>query len=157
MLYHKLVGKSIDTNHVKIDVIATEEDAVKAIKQVIAVYTEGMLDRIRSAKSGRDFSANIKTGTTLREFLVVEKRIDFDDFSVLLSPHSLHYIFGDAKVMIPTEFDIEWDPIEIGGRIKIAFKDRWGSEMLFIHFEPSNLKGMFEFIGKGYGILQKYL
>lgn len=49
-------------------------------------------------------------------------------------------------------FNIDWDEENDGGKLEIKFKDRWGSEMIFIHYAPSDLKGMFDFIVKGYSL-----
>ncbi len=49
-------------------------------------------------------------------------------------------------------FNIDWDKEEDGGRLELKYKDRWGSRMHFIHYAPSDLKGMFDFILKEYDI-----
>lgn len=51
-------------------------------------------------------------------------------------------------------FIIDWDEEKDGGKISIKYKDRWGSEMSFIHYEPSDIVGMFDFIGRGYKIFE---
>lgn len=51
-------------------------------------------------------------------------------------------------------FLIDWDNELDGGRISLYYKDKWGSEMIFIHYLPSDLKGMFDFIGKGYNVFK---
>lgn len=59
------------------------------------------------------------------------------------------------SLIIGSNFNIDWDKEEDGGRLEIKFRDRWGCEMIFIHFNPTDLKGMFDFIGKGYNIFDK--
>lgn len=81
-----------------------------------------------------------------------EKTFKFDTYSVIVRNTSLVYVFGNLSKMIPTEFVNTIDGEEIGRRIEINFTDRWGSSMRFIHYAPSDLKGMFDFIGKGYGM-----
>jgi len=52
-------------------------------------------------------------------------------------------------------FRIEWDDEKDGGRLEIKHRDQWGSEMIFKHYDPSDLKGMFDFIAKGYNLYEK--
>jgi len=61
---------------------------------------------------------------------------------------------GDS-VHIPGRFLIDWDKEEDGGKLEIKFRDRWGCEMIFVHFDPTPIKGMFDFIAKGYGVYKK--
>ena len=58
---------------------------------------------------------------------------------------------GNAK-FISAAFQIDWDEEKDGGRLELKYRDRWGSEMNFVHYSPTDLKGMFDFIGKGYDI-----
>lgn len=85
------------------------------------------------------------------------KEFKFLDFSVIMTKNSLKYevLTGDKEPIsmiypIPTHFTNKIEEDNIGGKIEIKFKDRWGSEMVFVHFQPSDLRGMFEFIGRGY-------
>jgi hypothetical protein len=84
------------------------------------------------------------------------KRFDFDTYSVVLTDCSITYVFSDelgvGSYQLPSYFTITIDEEKQGGKIQINFKDQWGSEMQFIHYFPSDLKGMFDFIGRGYGI-----
>ena len=57
----------------------------------------------------------------------------------------------------PFAFLIDWDKDEDGGRISLKHRDRWGSEMIFIHYQPSDLKGMFDFIAKGYNFYDELI
>lgn len=52
-------------------------------------------------------------------------------------------------------FFITWELEQDGGKLLIKHKDRWGCEMIFIHFDPVLIKGMFDFIGKGYGVFDE--
>jgi hypothetical protein len=82
-----------------------------------------------------------------------EKKIDFTQYSVILTNSSICYVFPNgAAYSIPTHFDIEIDDEKDGGKIEINFNDRFGSKMQFIHYKPSDMKGMFDFIGRGYKI-----
>ncbi len=90
----------------------------------------------------------------------IPETIDLKEYSVKMYPNSLTYVFGKEKheisYAINTHFEITHEEPEVGGEIKIKFKDRWGSEMIFIHYAPSDMKGMFDFIGKGYNIFESY-
>lgn len=94
----------------------------------------------------------------MEEQLFFEKRIDFDDYSVVLSNWSLKYIFkgkdGEERtVHIPTTtLQCSVDEPADGGKIEINYRDRWGGQMTFVHYAPSDLKGMFNFIAKGYDL-----
>lgn len=86
-----------------------------------------------------------------------EKIYDFDDYSVVLSNHSIifrEYLPVDNWVDKPihSHFDISIDKEEDGGKIEIKFKDRFGCEMVFIHYAPASLKSMFDFIRRGYNV-----
>ena len=87
-----------------------------------------------------------------------EKTIDLGEYSVILRNHSLEYVFkcnsGRKIVPVPTWFDISLDTPEDGGKLEIKFKDKCGSVMHFSHFMPSDLKGMFDFIGRGYRVFE---
>jgi hypothetical protein len=65
-----------------------------------------------------------------------------------------HKETGNAK-HVSAAFYIKWDKDSDGGRLELEYKDRWGSKMTFVHYEPSDLKGMFDFIGKGYNIFDE--
>lgn len=54
----------------------------------------------------------------------------------------------------PPVFLIDWDSPELGGKIELKQRDRWGCEMIFIHYDPQSIVGMFDFIGKGYDIFE---
>ena len=56
------------------------------------------------------------------------------------------------SICTPSCFLIDWDKESDGGRISLKHRDRWGSEMNFTHYQPSDLKGMFDFIAKGYNL-----
>lgn len=58
---------------------------------------------------------------------------------------------GKYKI-ISAAFKIDWDEEKAGGKLELKYRDRWGSEMNFIHNAPSDLKGIFDFIGKGYDV-----
>jgi hypothetical protein len=85
-----------------------------------------------------------------------EKRFDFKEFSVIVRPHNLTYesnLNGElVQYCIPTHFNITIDKEEDGGKIEINYKDQWGSSMQFIHYFPSDAKGMFSFIARGYNL-----
>ena len=51
-------------------------------------------------------------------------------------------------------FIIDFDKESDGGKLTIKWRDRWVSEMIFIHYNPSDVKGMFDFIGKGYNVFE---
>lgn len=55
---------------------------------------------------------------------------------------------------VSAAFKIDWDEEKDGGRLELKYRDRWGSEMNFVHYSPSDLKGMFDFIGKGYNVFE---
>ncbi len=90
--------------------------------------------------------------------------IDCDDYEVEIhkSVDENYYDnminFTDKKtkncVPIITALFIDWDKEEDGGRLTIKYLDRWGCEMIFIHYAPTDIKGMFDFIGKGYGVFE---
>ncbi len=91
-------------------------------------------------------------------------KIEFDQFSVEFckSLKDTNYLnqdwikYTDKKSGISAHspgFDIDWDETgENGYKMEFKFKDRAGSEMIFIHYAPSDLKGMFEFIARGFKI-----
>ena len=86
-----------------------------------------------------------------------QKRHDFPNYSVIVENHSLTYVLpskehGEVSHRISTHFDITIDKQEDGGKIQINYIDRWGSGMQFIHYAPTNLQSMFDFIAKGYEI-----
>ncbi len=93
-----------------------------------------------------------------------EKRFDFYKFSVILRDNSLTYEWRiDIPTMktvqypIPTNgFENSIDPEEIGGKIHIKHIDRNGSKMEYIHFLPTDLQTMFEFIARGYRVPYAY-
>lgn len=49
-------------------------------------------------------------------------------------------------------FYVDWDDEKDGGKITIKTKDRWGSEICFTHFEPTDIKYFFELFGNMFGI-----
>ncbi len=51
-----------------------------------------------------------------------------------------------SSYMINRALFIDWDGDNLGGRLEIKYKDRWGSEMIFKHYYPSDLKGFFDCI-----------
>jgi hypothetical protein len=55
--------------------------------------------------------------------------------------------------MLPTEFEIKIEPDALGGMIEIKHIDRWGSEMIFRHFDPTALRTLFDFLGRAYKIV----
>jgi hypothetical protein len=91
--------------------------------------------------------------------------IDCDDYEVEIFKNydkevysnTIKFTHKESKNTMPLNyaFIIDWDKSEDGGKLSIKYRDRWGSEMVFIHYEPSDLKGMFDFIGRGYGIFEK--
>ena len=86
-----------------------------------------------------------------------EKRFEFDEYTVIMRDNSLSYEFPSKKHGIVTKpicthFDITIDDDKDGGKIQINWIDRWGSEMQFIHYQPSSLKGMFDFLKRGFDI-----
>lgn len=56
------------------------------------------------------------------------------------------------SIVVHGRFNISWDADSDGAGIRIKFSDRWGSEMIFTHYLPSDLSGMFDFIGRGYKV-----
>lgn len=60
----------------------------------------------------------------------------------------------NAKIT-PAAFQINWEKEMDGGKLELKFRDRWGSTMSFVHYAPSDLKGMFDFIGRGYNIFDE--
>jgi hypothetical protein len=89
-----------------------------------------------------------------------EKTYAYDDYSVVLKNHSITYIFNESgniwSRFLSGNSYITIDPEEQGGKIEIKWRDRWGSEMIFIHYSPSDLKGMFDFIMRGYKVNEKH-
>jgi hypothetical protein len=59
-----------------------------------------------------------------------------------------------TSICIFSSFNINWDEEKDGGKLEIKYRDRWGSEMIFIHYPPSDLKGIFDFIGRGYDVFK---
>jgi hypothetical protein len=97
-----------------------------------------------------------------KEIIGDKMTIDFDDYSIEMyknidNSYGNNILYKDKakNLFYPTPycFVIEWDKDEDGGRIKLHQRDRWGSEMIFIHYAPTDIKGMFDFIGKGFNIL----
>lgn len=88
--------------------------------------------------------------------------IDFDDYQVEIyksinnSPNCIKYInkLTNSCTNTPYCFHIDWDSESDGGKLTLKHRDKWGSEMIFIHHAPSDLKGMFDFIGKGYNVFK---
>ena len=88
--------------------------------------------------------------------------IDCIDYEVELAKSIDKDYYGDMirfkdiqnNILYPLNapFQIDWDAEENGGKLELKYKDRWGSRMHFIHYAPSDLKGMFDFILKGYNI-----
>jgi hypothetical protein len=68
----------------------------------------------------------------------------------------IKYTNKEHKVttLTPYVFLIDWDSPELGGKIQLKQRDRWGCEMIFIHYDPQSIVGMFDFIGKGYNIFE---
>lgn len=85
-----------------------------------------------------------------------EMTFNFTNYSVIVTRHTLVYVFDNGKTnyLLTARFENSIDPPSEGGKIQIAFKDQWGSEMKFIHYLPSDLKGMFDFIGRGYQLTE---
>lgn len=79
-----------------------------------------------------------------------EKKFIFSEYSVILTNHTLAYVLSNNTSYI--NFDIKIDEEKDGGKIELNFSDRNGSRMQFIHYRPSDLKGMFDFIAKGYNV-----
>ena len=56
---------------------------------------------------------------------------------------------------IQSTFDVFIDEDGLhGGKIQINFVDRFGGGMQFTYYPPCDLKGMFDFIALGYGIMR---
>lgn len=84
-----------------------------------------------------------------------EKRFDFNDFYVILRTYSI--TFGRKNDLINIEmffssFQNKIEPEEDGGRMEIKWRNNWGCEMVFVHYAPGDLEGMFRFIGNGYRV-----
>jgi hypothetical protein len=89
--------------------------------------------------------------------------IDCGDYEVEISKNvdinsgnAIKYTNKEYKIMVysPPVFLIDWDSPELGGKIELKQRDRWGCEMIFIHYDPQSIVGMFDFIGKGYNIFE---
>ncbi len=84
------------------------------------------------------------------------KTVEFKNYKVEIYKHSLIYIFNSVPYGTQSypirSFENSIDKEENGGKIEIKYKDSWGSEMIFIHYKPSDLQYVFDFIGKGFGI-----
>ena len=90
--------------------------------------------------------------------------IDCDDYEVeIFKSTNKEYYGGGIKFtnketknqyFLAIAIIIDWDKEEQGGKLEIKYRDRHGSEMIFIHYEPSDLKGMFDFIARGYRIFE---
>jgi hypothetical protein len=83
-----------------------------------------------------------------------EKTIDCGFYEVVLTNQAITYTRKDTgdSLRLYSDFHITVDKEEDGGKIEINFKDRWGSSMQFIHYAPSDLKGMFDFIARAYNV-----
>jgi hypothetical protein len=86
-----------------------------------------------------------------------KKRYDFSSFSVIVQNHSISFIIKDEESgeeiehFLPSMFFNN----ELGltdSLLQIKWKDRWGSEMVLTNYEPTSLRGMFEFIGRAYAV-----
>lgn len=84
----------------------------------------------------------------------IEKTFKFDEYDVTVKAFGLWYTVklenGSTETYPLLSLRCSVDKVEDGGGIRIHFIDRWGSQMLFTHYEPSDLKGMFDFIARGY-------
>ena len=105
-------------------------------------------------KTGRKTYFNYPNGT---EAML----IDCDNYEVEIYKNttsdcgnSIKYTNKELKItsFTPPVFLIDWDAPELGGKIELKQRDRWGCEMIFIHYDPTDIKGMFDFIAKGYNI-----
>lgn len=76
----------------------------------------------------------------------------FEKFKVTLSPHAI--IYESNYRMINVFLDVEVDAQCNGGKIQIKHQDRWGSEMVFTHYSPTDLQSLFVFIGKGFNVFK---
>lgn len=87
----------------------------------------------------------------------MQKEFKFKDFSVEISDYNIKYIFpvGYSTMManVPGNFECKVLGPEEGGKIELKYRDRWGSEMIFIHYAPTDIEGMFRFIARGYRII----
>lgn len=89
-----------------------------------------------------------------------KETIDFADYSVIIDNKSLTYVFQTEKfgsyfVPLPY-FNITIEKKEDTViNININYKDNWDSKMTFIWWAGSDLKGMFDFIARGYNIKLK--
>ena len=82
---------------------------------------------------------------------------DFGEYSVECGASWIHYTFKGEKDGGSKTFPLPSNCLEIstdlGGKIEIRNTDkRSGSSMTFVHYEPASLKGMFDFIGRGYNL-----
>ena len=86
-----------------------------------------------------------------------ETRFNFNGYSVTLTNNRIIYEkeFANGRTRtypVPCHFEITVDEEREGGKIEIKYKDRWGSSMHFIHYAASDLKGLFDFIARGYNV-----
>lgn len=94
-------------------------------------------------------------------------KIHFSDFSVELAGNEKEEPYGRSiyfhakengnitKSWASPGFFVTWNMSSDKTQIlnlEIKHRDRWGSEMIFRYWAPSDLQGMFKFIAKGYGI-----
>ncbi len=79
----------------------------------------------------------------------LSKNVDMERYSNIIK-----FTDKETKSTVPVvaAFIIDWDE----GILLIKYKDRNGSEMIFIHYEPSDLKGVFDFIGRGYDVFSRF-
>ncbi len=59
----------------------------------------------------------------------------------------------EVDIVVHGPFWTQWEE----GCVSVKWRDRWGSSMEFIQWEPSSLKGMFDFIAKGYNVYEKII
>ncbi len=84
--------------------------------------------------------------------VTLNKTIDKEKFSdkILFYHKSSNNVYPLNIAII-----VDWDKPEDGGKLTIHYRDRNGSEMIFTHYDPSDIKGMFDFIAKGYDIYDR--
>lgn len=78
----------------------------------------------------------------------------FENGEELFMGNCIKYVGKETgnQAITPFSFLIDWDDEENGGKLYLHQKDKWGCEMSFTHYFPGDLKGMFDFIGRGYDI-----
>lgn len=131
----------------------TAQEIIEQLKQCNYCFT-GIKELEKLNKKQRFITSNGSEGMI----------IDCDKYNVeIFKNKDMEYYMNSIRyidkatgnnVSLHKALIIDWDEESDGGKLSIKYKDRWGCEMIFIHYAPVDIQGMFDFMGRGWQVFK---